>query len=138
MLIFLDESFRKNVNTGSEYGVLAGVAIPEDTYHQFQHDFFYARKPYHGLVLKEDDEIHGKELLNKATLKRIAMKGSSYHWNLAAELLAFARNRGNREENVLHHRCRRQSANESESYARRPRQAVERVKKRFGDLAVYG
>ncbi len=93
MLIFLDESFRTNTNTGTEFGVLSGVAIPEDIYHQFQLDFFYARKPYHGLVLKEDDEIHGKELLNKATLKRLRLKGSSYHWNLSEELLSFARSR---------------------------------------------
>ncbi len=53
MLIFLDESFRKNVNTGTPYGVLSGVAIPEDTFHRFQADFFLARRPYHGLVLKK-------------------------------------------------------------------------------------
>lgn len=94
MLMFFDESFRTNKNTGVEFGVLAGVAIPEDIYHQFQLDFFRARRPYHGLVLKEDDEVHGTELLNKATLKRLRLRGSSYHWNLAEELLAFARSRG--------------------------------------------
>lgn len=94
MLIFLDESFRTNVNTGAEFGVLAGVAIPEDIFHQFQYDFFTVRRPYHGNVLKEDDEIKGKELLSSSTLKRISIKGSSYHWNLAEELLQVSRSRG--------------------------------------------
>ncbi|MBN2218588.1 MAG: DUF3800 domain-containing protein [Pirellulales bacterium] len=93
MLIFLDESFRRNVNSSTEYGVLAGVAIPEDIYHEFQLDFYGVRKPYHGLVLKEDDEVHGKELLNKATLKRMRIRGSSSHWSLAEDLLNFSRSR---------------------------------------------
>lgn len=93
MLVFLDESFRSNVNTSAEFGVLAGVAIPEDIFHQFQYDFFTVRRPYHGNVLKENDEIKGKELLNNSTLKRIKIKGSSYQWNLAEELLQFSRSR---------------------------------------------
>lgn len=93
MLIFLDESFRKNENTGRPFGVLAGVAIPEDTFHDFQRGFFFIRRPYHGKVLGDNDEIKGRELLNKATLKRIHMKGSSAHWSLAQDLLGFARSR---------------------------------------------
>lgn len=93
MLVFLDESFRKHDRTRRDFGVLAGVAIPEDIFHQFQGDFYRARKPYHGHVLGEDAEIHGKELLCKATLRRRAIHGYSYHWNLAQELLDLARSR---------------------------------------------
>ena len=93
MLVFLDESLRRNKNTSREFGVLAGVAVPEETYHTFQQDFYSVRRPYHGRVLKEDDEIKGNELLNKATLKTIAMKGVSSHWSLAQDLLGFARSR---------------------------------------------
>lgn len=38
MLVFLDESFRRNHNTGRDFGVLSGVAIPEDIFHEFQLD----------------------------------------------------------------------------------------------------
>lgn len=93
MLVFLDESFRKNENTARDFGVLAGVAIPEDIFHDFQLEFFQVRRPFHGQVLKENDEIHGKELLNKSTLKRLQLRGSSRHWDLAEELLKLARHR---------------------------------------------
>jgi hypothetical protein len=46
MLVYLDESFRENANTGRPFGVLAGVAIPEDAFHAFQYDFFCVRRPY--------------------------------------------------------------------------------------------
>jgi hypothetical protein len=93
MLIFLDESLRQHLKTKAEFGVLAGVAIPEDTFHSFQHDFYAIRRPYHDTVLKQDHEIKGSELLNKATLKRLACKGASGHWSLAEDLLGFARKR---------------------------------------------
>ncbi len=93
MLIFLDESFRNNRRTGRKFGVLSGVAIPEDTFHAFQRDMFGVRKPYHGKVLKHDDEIHGNLLLRTATLKYRKRNGYSLHWNMAEELLQFARNR---------------------------------------------
>ncbi len=93
MLVFLDESFRKHDRTGREFGVLAGVAIPEDAFHSFQRDFYHTRRPYHGIVLGEESEIKGKELLGKATLKAIEMKGNSAHWSLAQDLLGFARSR---------------------------------------------
>ncbi|QDT53944.1 hypothetical protein Pan44_19710 [Caulifigura coniformis] len=90
MLIFLDESFRTNRNTNAEFGVLAGVAIPEDIFHEFQLEFFKVRRPFHDVVLREDQEIHGKELLGKATLKQIAIHGDSNHWRLASLLLDLA------------------------------------------------
>ncbi len=90
MLVFIDESFRTNARTGNRFGVLAGVAIPEDIFHTFQRDIFNVRKPFHGQVLGPDDELHGTELLNSATLKRIAMKGFSYHWNLAEDVLNYS------------------------------------------------
>ncbi len=93
MPVFLDESFRQSKTTGRAFGVLAGVAIPEDVFHAFQHDFFSVRRPYHGTVLGENDEIKGSELLCKATLKRIAAHGSPPQWSLAEDLLGFARSR---------------------------------------------
>lgn len=93
MLVFLDESFRVNENTNRPFGVLSGVAIPEDVFHSFQHDFFLVRRPYHGTVLPEDAEIKGKELLNKATLKTIRLRGASAQWSLAQDILGFARAR---------------------------------------------
>lgn len=87
MLVFLDESFRTNPNTGRDFGVLAGVAIPEGSFHDFQLAFFKCRHPYHGVVLNEDDEIKGKELLSNATLKRRQLRGASQHWDLAEKLL---------------------------------------------------
>jgi hypothetical protein len=93
MLVFLDESFRKHSKTNISFGVLAGVAIPEDTYHIFQRDFFYARKPYHGQVLGSDDEIHGIDLLNNTTLRVREKQGFSYQWNLVHDILSFSRSR---------------------------------------------
>jgi hypothetical protein len=90
MLVFLDESFRTNINSGNEFGVLAGVAIPEDVFHEFQLEFYKVRRPYHGVVLKEDQEVHGKELLKKATLKRLKSEGDSAQWRLAGDLLDLA------------------------------------------------
>lgn len=87
MLIFLDESIRKHVRTGADFGVLSGIAIPEDTFHIFQRDIFDVRRPYHGVVLGENDELHGQLLLNKATLKKIKLTGSSDHWNLVENIL---------------------------------------------------
>jgi hypothetical protein len=94
MLVFLDESFREHARSKYKFGVLAGIAIPEDTYHDFQHDFFYVRKPYHGHVLSESSEIKGKELLTKKTLSIRMQHGTSAHWSLAEDLLGFAKSRG--------------------------------------------
>lgn len=90
MLIFLDESFRPHVRTKREFGVLAGVAVPEDQFHRVQRDIFQVRRPYHGIVLKEDAEIKGRELLGKATFKSRELQGFSYQWNLAEEILDYA------------------------------------------------
>lgn len=93
MLLFLDESFRKNQNTQVLFGVLAGVAIPEDTCHAFQRDFFEVRRPYYGKELGHDDEIKGKELLGSTTFKVREKGGISAQWSLAEDLLGFARSR---------------------------------------------
>lgn len=90
MYLFLDESFRKHKTTGIEFGVLAGVGVPDAAIRSLQAGVYAVRRPYHGEVLGEDDEIHGKELLRNATFKRIALRGSSYHFNLAKELVDFA------------------------------------------------
>ena len=91
MLIFLDESFRTHLRHGKKFGVLSGVAIPEDIFHSVQADVFGVRRPYHGVVLKPEQELHGKELLGGATFKQMEMKGFSMQWNLATELLQFCR-----------------------------------------------
>ena len=88
MLVFLDESFRTNQNNQARFGVLSGVAIPEDTYHDFQREFFNVRRPYHDRVLKPDSEVKGKELLGSATLKQRRLRGASEHWDLAVKLLS--------------------------------------------------
>jgi hypothetical protein len=93
MLVFLDESFRKHGKTNRSFGVLAGLSIPEDPFHVFQRAFHAIRRPYHGTVLNEDSEIKGNELLNKATLKQLRLRGSSAQWSLAQDLLGFARSR---------------------------------------------
>jgi hypothetical protein len=93
MLIFLDESFRQHKQTGRRFGVLSGVAIPEDTFHAFQRDLFGVRRPYHGRVLGEDAEIHGNRLLNSTTLKVLERNGWSLQWNLAEEILQFSAHR---------------------------------------------
>jgi hypothetical protein len=91
MFVFLDETFRTHLNTRTRFGALCGIAIPEDLFHSVQADVFAVRRPYHGTVLGEDDEIHGADLLNGTTFKVLERKGFSYHWNLAEELLLFAR-----------------------------------------------
>jgi hypothetical protein len=91
MLVFLDESFRTHAASGSPFGVLSGIAIPEDIFHSVQRDIVDVRRPYHGLVLREDEEIHGQPLLRAFTLKQRERNGFSYHWNLAEDLLHFAR-----------------------------------------------
>lgn len=66
------------------------MAIPEDQFHTFQRDLFDLRRPYHGNVLGQDDEIKGKELLGTATFKVREKRGYSYQWNLAEEILHYA------------------------------------------------
>jgi Protein of unknown function (DUF3800) len=91
MLVFLDETFRVNTRTGRKFGVLAGLAIPEDIFSSFQQGIYDLRRPYHGEVLKEDDEIKGNELLRATTFRVRQAKGYSHHWNLTEELLQYAR-----------------------------------------------
>lgn len=94
MLVFLDESFRPHRKTGVRFGVLAGIAIPEDRFHVIQRDIYNVRTPYHGKVLGPEDEIKGKELLGTATFKVLERKGYSYQWNLADEPLQYASRQG--------------------------------------------
>jgi hypothetical protein len=94
MLVFLDESFRTHKRTGIPFGVLSGVAIPEDVFHAFQFDVFGCRAPYHAQgILKPDDEMHGNLLLNQTTRRMRETKGFSYHWNLVEDVLHLARSR---------------------------------------------
>lgn len=93
MLVFLDESFRTHVPSGTPFGVLSGIAIPEDSFHLVQRDLYEVRRPYHGQVLSEDGEIHGSHLLNGMTFKIMQDRGFAYRWNLAEDILQFARNR---------------------------------------------
>lgn len=90
MLIFLDESFRSHRRSGKRFGVLAGVAIPEDRFHIVQRDIYNVRQPYHGTVLRADQEIKGRELLGSATFKTLEKRKYSYQWNLATELLQYS------------------------------------------------
>jgi len=101
MLVFLDESFRQHERTRKHFGVLAGVAIPEDTFHHFQRELFSVRTPYHGKVLKEESELHGNELLNNMTLRVRKEKGYSLQWNLAEDVLNYACHRGIRVFGVV-------------------------------------
>lgn len=93
MLLFVDETFRTHKKSNTRFGAMCGVAIPEDLFHSIQTDIFALRRPYHGKVLDENDEIHGQLLLNGTTFKMRERQGYSYHWNLAEELLLFARKR---------------------------------------------
>jgi len=91
MLIFLDESFRVHDQTQRKFGVLSGVAIPEDLFAQFLVGVWDVRRPYHDQVLQAEHEIQGKELLGKSTERTRVSQGFSYQWNLAEELLHYAR-----------------------------------------------
>jgi len=94
MLIFLDETFRTHKKTGNRLGVLSGVAVPEDAFHSLQSEIYHCRRPYHGQVLKPDDEMHGTHLLNNTTRRMLQEKGYSYHYNLVEDVLSLARSRG--------------------------------------------
>ena len=93
MLVFLDESFRTHKPSGKTFGVLSGIAIPEDNFHVIQRDMMDLRRPYHGTVLGEDDELHGSDLLRNFTFNQRERNGFSYHWNLVEDTLNFARSR---------------------------------------------
>lgn len=93
MIIFLDETFRVHKKSGRRFGALAGVAIPEDVFSSVQQGIYEVRKPYHGNVLAAEHEIKGNELLRASTFRVREMQGFSYHWNLAEELLHYARSR---------------------------------------------
>jgi hypothetical protein len=101
MLVFLDETFRTHAGTGTRFGALCGIGIPEDLFHSVQADIYGVRRPYHGTVLGEEDEIHGAHLLNETTFKVMERQGYSYHWNLAEELLLYARRRSLRVFGVV-------------------------------------
>ncbi|MBY0311634.1 MAG: DUF3800 domain-containing protein [Phycisphaerales bacterium] len=90
MLVFLDESFRKHRRTGAGFSVIAGVAIPEDTFSVFQRDWFEVVRPYHGVVLKADHDVHGNELLGSTTMRVKEQGKYSAHWSLAEDLLNYS------------------------------------------------
>jgi hypothetical protein len=93
MFIFLDESLRKHARTKVPFGVLSGVAIPEDAYHAFQRDFYALCRPYYGKALSADGELHGSDLLNKMTFRILDDQHYCYRWNICQEALQFARSR---------------------------------------------
>ena len=90
MLVFLDESFRRNKKTDNPFGVLAGVAIPEALFGVFQQAIFDIRRPYHDTVLAEDHDLKGVELLRRLTYDIREQQGFSYHYNLAEEVLQYS------------------------------------------------
>ncbi len=109
MLVFLDESFRTHHPTEQKFGVLSGVGIPEDIFASFQQDWFEICRPYHGVVLKDGDDVHGKLLLNSTTFRVRRMIAASAHWSLAEDLLLYSRRRGIRVFGVVCFRSEFQS-----------------------------
>lgn len=101
MLIFLDETFRSHRRTGSSFGALCGVAIPEDVFATFQGDFFRICRPYFGQVLEEGQDVHGKNLLNRSTLKNHVESGYSAKWSMAEDLLQYSNRAGIRVFGVV-------------------------------------
>lgn len=91
MLVFLDESFRNHRSLGHRFGVLAGIAIPEDIYPALQDGIHGVRRPYFDTVVKEEDALHGNQLLTETTFRVREQNGYSYHWNLTEELILYAR-----------------------------------------------
>jgi len=87
MLVFLDESFRRNTRNNADLACLCGVGVPEPTLPDYLQAVYEARKGYHGVVLGEDDELKGKYLLNRPVLNEMDKRGYSYKWNLVEELL---------------------------------------------------
>jgi hypothetical protein len=93
MFVFLDESLRKHSRSGVTFGVLSGVAIPEDTYHTFQRDFYHLCRPYYGKAMEAEGEIKGSKILSKMTFRILEKEGFCYRWNLCMEALQFARSK---------------------------------------------
>lgn len=90
MLVFLDESFRKHKRTSNGFSVVAGVAIPEDTFAVFQRDWYSLVKPYLDVVLKHGHDVHGQVLLTATTLRIVESGKPSAHWSLAEDILNYA------------------------------------------------
>jgi len=93
-MIFFDESFRKHERTDVRFGVLMGVAIPEDVFARFQRDFYQICKPYFGTVLKEGHDVHGSDLLTNVTMRIQDEGGHSGHWSLAEDILNYSARAG--------------------------------------------
>ncbi len=77
MFVFLDESIRTHRRTGASFGVLAGLCVSDRAVRSLQASIYAVRRPYDGVVLREDQELKGQELLGGATFKSMAMRGFS-------------------------------------------------------------
>jgi hypothetical protein len=90
MLLFLDETFRRNDRTGAQFAALCGIAVAEPVFPSFLDGVYRIRRPYHGSVLDAEDELKGKIILNRSVLDARDRDGASTKWSMAEDLIHFA------------------------------------------------
>ncbi|MBL9160984.1 MAG: DUF3800 domain-containing protein [Verrucomicrobiales bacterium] len=93
MLIFLDESFRtdKTQPEPAPFGVLAGVALREDSLTEVARDVYQLKYKHLGADFARDGEIKGKELTKRYAFKLEEQGIVSNNLNLARDLIRYLR-----------------------------------------------
>lgn len=93
MLVFCDESWRTNDETGKKVGTLAAVAIPEAAYNDLSDRVFGLAVKYFGFENARLREIKGKQLLSPYEFRRETANEVSIKLSFARELLEELRTR---------------------------------------------
>ena len=90
MLIFFDESFRRSRSEHrKDFGVLAGVAIPDKEFHRISTDIFQLKFKHFGHDFASEKEIKGKELLKNRVFQKQANGINAPNIQLAEDLLQY-------------------------------------------------
>lgn len=88
MLIFFDETFRKH-RSGTEFGALCGIAIPEDMLGKVIVDVYHMKHGSMGEKFAREREIKGVKLLKNKNLARFQANTGSPEVNLVIDLLRY-------------------------------------------------
>jgi hypothetical protein len=90
MLFFFDESFRKSRSEHKrDFGVLAGVAIPEKEMHRVSTDIFQLKLKHFGHEFASEREIKGKDLLKNRVFQHLKNGNKTVNLHFAEDLLQY-------------------------------------------------
>ena len=94
MLVFFDETFRDSLSySGTSFGALCGIAIPEKELHRVATDIFQLKLKHFGSDYARDGEIKGKDLLKNYVFRIEQSGGKSKNLRFAVDLLHYLKSK---------------------------------------------